>query len=101
MSDYQPMPPVSSPYSTTPLPTDRYNVLAIVGFVLAFFISLGAVICGHIALAQIARTGERGHGLALAAVIIGYAGILVGILIVVFYVIFIAAVVSAGMSSSN
>ena len=42
-----------------------YNVLAIVGFILAFVFSLAGLIVSLIALSQIKKTGERGHGLAL------------------------------------
>ena len=98
MSDYQPTPPPTTPYTGAGAPaTARYNVLAIVGFVLAFFVSIGAVICGHIALSQIKRTGERGHGLALAAVILGYLGILVGII----WIVVVIAAVAAGVSSGD
>lgn len=97
MSDYQPMPPTSTPYTGAPVPqTERFNVLSIVGFVLAFVVSLGAVICGHIALAQIKRTGERGRGLAIAALILGYLGILLGIILAIVYVVIIAAAVNSG-----
>lgn len=48
------------------------NTLAILALVLAFVISPGGIICGHIALNQIKRTGEGGRGLALAGLIIGY-----------------------------
>jgi hypothetical protein len=65
-----------------------------VGFVLAFFVSLAAIVCGHIALSQIKRTGERGHGLALAAVIIGYAGVAFWLLYIVFIVVFVVATAS-------
>lgn len=56
------------------------NVLAIVGFIGAFFISIAGIVLGHIALSQIKRTGEGGRGLALAATIIGYARIALDIL---------------------
>lgn len=36
--------------------------------------SILAVIFGHIAKAQIRRTGEQGNGLATAGLIVGYAG---------------------------
>ncbi|MDQ0864861.1 DUF4190 domain-containing protein [Arthrobacter globiformis] len=36
--------------------------------------SILAVIFGHIAKAQIRRTGEQGNGLATAGLILGYAG---------------------------
>jgi hypothetical protein len=48
------------------------NTLAILALVLAFVIAPGGIICGHIALGQIKRTGEGGRGLALAGLIIGY-----------------------------
>ena len=63
---YSPYPPPYPPEPTT-------NVLAIVGFIASFFVGLAGIICGHIALSQIRRTGEKGRGLALAATIIGYA----------------------------
>lgn len=48
------------------------NALAIIAFVLAFVMPLGAIVCGHIAIGQIRRTGEQGHGLALAGTILGW-----------------------------
>jgi hypothetical protein len=94
--------PPSSPYGAPPqaiyYPQAPYNTLAIVGFVLAFFVSLGAVICGHIALSQIRRTGERGHGLALAAVIIGYCGIGFWVLYIIGFALLFAT--TAATSSS-
>ena len=78
MSDYQPTPPASTPYTSTQTspygaPTDRYNVLAIISLIGAFVLPLAGVICGHIALSQIRRTGEGGRGLAIAALVIGYS----------------------------
>jgi hypothetical protein len=71
MTDYQPVPPPPTSYQGG-YSTASYNVLAIVGFVLAFVVPIGGIVCGHIALAQIRRTHERGRGLALAATILGY-----------------------------
>jgi hypothetical protein len=65
----------------------RYNVLAIVSFISAFFLSLVAVITGHMALGQIKRTGEKGRGLALAGLIIGYVGIVGGIISIIALVV--------------
>lgn len=61
-------------------PADRYSVLAIVGFILAFVVSIAGLIVSIIALTQIKRTGERGHGLALAGVIISAASIVLSII---------------------
>ncbi|WP_158864254.1 DUF4190 domain-containing protein [Leifsonia sp. AG29] len=70
-----------------------YNALAIVGFILAFFVNIVGIILGFVALGQIKRTGEQGRGLAIAAVVIGFAEIALGILLaIVFSVIFGAAV---------
>lgn len=68
------------PAAPTYAPVQRTNTLAIVGFVLSFFVSVGAVVVSHIALSQIKRTGEGGHGLAIAGLIIGYVGIALGVL---------------------
>ncbi len=69
-----------SPYSQTPSGAQQYqygataptNVLAIVALVSSFFIPVAGIVCGHLALGQIKRTGENGRGLALAGLIIGY-----------------------------
>jgi hypothetical protein len=97
MTDQTPVPtpdptPAAPAYAAAPAgPVRPWNVLAIVSLVIAIvgfsWISLGAVITGHIALSQIKKTGEQGHGLALAGTIIGYVGIaatLIWIPIVIF-----------------
>lgn len=58
------------------------NTLAIVSFVSSFFVSIVAIVCGHIALSQIKRSGERGRSFALAGTIIGYVLAFFGILTV-------------------
>jgi hypothetical protein len=60
--------------------------MALLAFIGAFFVCLLGIVCGHIALSQIKRTGEKGRGYALAGLIVGYAGaaaaiITVGLLI--------------------
>ncbi len=86
---------MSEPTSTAYQPQQygmeqRTNTLAIVALVGSFFISLVGIICGHIALGQIKQTGEKGRGLALAGLIIGYIGLVVGILYVIFAVVLVA-----------
>ncbi|WP_172582158.1 DUF4190 domain-containing protein [Subtercola boreus] len=71
------------PGYAAPAGPDKYNVLAIVSLVTAFFVSLVAVITGHIALRQIKRTQEKGRGLAIAGLILGYLGILAGIITII------------------
>lgn len=71
MSD-QTSPTTPSP-SALPAPAVApTNTLAIIAFVLSFFVSIAGIICGHFALRQIRETGEAGREFALAGVIIGY-----------------------------
>jgi len=98
MSDITPPPtpqPAPTPYSSAPT-GPKTNTLAIVSLVLAFFISLGAVICGHIALGQIKRTGEGGRGLAIAGLVLGYLGLVAGIIGAIIWVSFLALAASSG-----
>ena len=76
--------PTATPYGSAnpyaPAPQQKTNTLAIVSLVLAFVVSLGAVICGHIALSQIKKTGEQGRGLAIAGLVLGYIGLVAGLI---------------------
>lgn len=54
---------------------EKTNTLSIVGFVLVFFGAVPGIIVSHIALSQIKRTNERGWGLSVAALWIGYASV--------------------------
>jgi hypothetical protein len=45
-----------------------------------------AVVFGHVALGQIARTGQSGRGMAIAGLALGYVGIAMLILVVLFSV---------------
>jgi uncharacterized membrane protein len=47
-------------------------ILGILGFVTCGVTSVLAVILGHVALSQIKRSGEQGHGMAMAGVILGW-----------------------------
>lgn len=88
------------------------NVLAIVGMcasifgvISSFFIAgIAGIIMGHIARKQIRERGERGDGMAVAALWVGYIGTALWILFWVLYVgvfvlIFGAAMIGAGSSS--
>lgn len=97
MSNVIPTPPAwpGAPENQTPTPqSERTNTLALVAFIGSFFVSPLGIIAGHIALRQIKRSGEKGHGFALAATIIGYVSfVLTAIIIAV-----IVVVVSLGAS---
>ena len=62
----------AGPGAPQPRTSPGWSVLAIVAFVLAFAVPPGAIVCGHIALGQIRRTGEQGRELALAGTVLGY-----------------------------
>lgn len=83
-----PQPPVAGPPNGYPQPVGApqapLNALALVSFIGSFFVSLVGIICGHIALSQIKKSGERGRGFALAGTIIGYvafAGTILAIIV--------------------
>lgn len=85
----------SNPYAAAP--QQRTNVLAIVALIAAFVIPLAAIICGHIALNQIKKTGENGRGLALAGTVLGYVFTVLGLLFVIAYFAFFAFAFSQGV----
>lgn len=101
MSNYQSTPP-PAPYSGGGLPaSERTNTLSIIALVLGIVIPIGGIICGHIALSQIKRTGEKGHGLALAGTVIGYAFTILGIIGIIAYIAIFAAFLSSGAMSGS
>jgi hypothetical protein len=95
----QPYPPYP-PYAPAP-PTNGLAIAALVCGVGGFVVGVSfipAIICGHLARAQIRRTGEQGGGMALAGLIIGYVGIaLFAVLVAAFIVIASKAGPAAGV----
>ena len=83
---------MTTPYTPA---SDRYNILAIIGFIASFFVSVVGIVLGFIALSQIKRTGEKGRGLAIAAIVIGFAALILG---VIAGVLFFAALATVPMS---
>ena len=90
-----------SPYPYAYAPEPRTNVLAIVSLVSAFFVSIVAIITGHIALSQIKRTGENGRGLALAGLIIGYVSVALGLVVIVVWLVLFLSIMGHSMSVSG
>jgi uncharacterized protein YacL len=66
-----------------PAATAKTNTLAIIALVASFFISIVGIVLGHVALNQIKTTGEGGRGLAIAALVIGYLSVAVGVIIAI------------------
>jgi hypothetical protein len=58
---------------------EKTNTMAIVGFVSSLVIPVLGLIFGLIALGQIKKRGEKGKGWAIAAVVIGAVGTVIGI----------------------
>nr|WP_246306445.1 MULTISPECIES: DUF4190 domain-containing protein [Herbiconiux] len=82
--------PTPPAYAAGPVAEQKWNVLAIVAFVISLLsFNVIAIVLGAIALSQIKKTGEKGRGLALAAIIIGAVTIV--FYIVLFIVIFAVA----------
>lgn len=95
--------PYAAPAAAAPA-AGTWNVLAIVSLVIAIvgfsWLSLGAVITGHIALSQFkTNPQQQGRGLALAGTIVGYVGILATVIWVVALIAIGLAAASAGYSS--
>ena len=74
---------VYAPEAATPVvvaePSDitKLNTLSVVSIASAVtgFGAVAGIVTGHVALAQLRRSGEKGRGLALAGLITGYVGI--------------------------
>ena len=86
MTDPTPAPtPYTAPAAGPARPTNVLSIIALIG---AFVFPLAGIVVGFIALGQIKKTGEAGHGLALAGVILGFVFSLFYLLIIAFSVIF-------------
>jgi hypothetical protein len=95
-------PGYGAPAYGTQAPARRTNVLAIIsliasisGFVILPFIgSVVGVVCGHISLSQIKKTGEEGRGLAVAGLVVGYIGVALSIIATIGLIVWLAWVAS-------
>ena len=82
-----PVPPVVTP--TFVRRSTGTNGLAIASLLLGvlWMWSLGsilAVVIGHVALGQIARSGQSGRGMAIAGIVLGYLGLATPLLYLIF-----------------
>ncbi len=67
------------------------NILAIVGFILSFFIAIAGLICSILGYKRAPEMNGNGKSLALAGIIIS----IVSMAIVLIYIIIVAAAVAA------
>lgn len=82
--------PTAAP-SASAVDPQSTNVLSIVAFVLSIIgFNVIAIVLGFIGLSQVKKTGQRGRGFALAAVIIGFASIVIFVLILIPLLIVVA-----------
>jgi Domain of unknown function (DUF4190) len=85
----------------------KTNTLAIVSLVASLIGLVSGVgfivgiICGHLALSQIKKTGEEGRGLAIAGLIIGYVGILISIILTIVFIALFATLATDGILYST
>jgi uncharacterized protein DUF1707/uncharacterized protein DUF4190 len=99
-----PGPPAQVPYQFTRYPVMKpANSMAVASMVLGLatplfgLTAIPAVILGHKARRQIRYTGERGNGMALTGLVIGWAAI--GLFVLLVTVGILAAIASTGGSS--
>jgi hypothetical protein len=75
----------------------RTNTLALLALI---FGVLGSavlpIVLGHIALSQIARTGEQGRGMAIAGIVLGWIASAAIVVILIIYAVTIASLASLG-----
>lgn len=90
------------PYGAYPtVKTNTLAILSLIGAILGFIWvlpligSLAGAIMGHISLNQIKRSGEKGRGMAMAGVIVGWVGLGLVILGAIAFFGFFLAVASA------
>ena len=89
--------PASPHYSYPPVrPTNVLGIITLVLGVLGF--AIVPVVTGHIALAQIKRTGDDGRGITIAGLVLGYIGLAGYLLAALFFfgMLFLAAIGAAG-----
>ncbi len=102
------MPGPPPPYGAYPPPYDPYgyprprptNGMAIASLVCAFVFAPLGIVFGHMSLAQIRRTGEEGHGLAVAGLVISYL-ITVGSIIVLTAVVLFTITVARHLDDQS
>ncbi len=80
---------------SAPVQKEESNVLAIVGFVLSFFIAIAGLVCSILGMKKAAELGGKGHGLALAGTIISAISLVLTVIVVIIEV----AVVGAALST--
>lgn len=79
-------PAPQQPIGQLPTTVAQTNTFALVSIIVVFFQPIAGIVFGHLGLSQIKRQGDAGRGIALTAVILGYAAVLAWVMIVIAYV---------------
>lgn len=91
-------PPQGGQYGwTQPVPPQKWNGFAIAGFVVSFFISLVGLILSIIGLDQTKKRNEKGHGLAIAGIVISIVNMVIVLLMVIGFISVGITVVDHGL----
>lgn len=73
----EPTPAVPAYQAPPPAPVAKTNVLSIIALITGILgLAVVPVICGHISLSQIKKTGEQGRVMAIIGLVLGYLAIL-------------------------
>jgi uncharacterized membrane protein len=78
-------------YMTAPPFNPRTNSLAVAALVFGFVFPLLAIPLGHMARRQIVQTGERGDGMAVIGLVLGYLALTAIVVAMVVVIVIIAA----------
>lgn len=73
--------------SVPPEANQKYNGLAIAGFICSFLVSLPGLILSIVGLNQIKKQGGKGKGLAIAGIIISAVGMVIQVILVIALII--------------
>ncbi|GAA0998202.1 DUF4190 domain-containing protein [Subtercola frigoramans] len=87
-----------APYTAGPSPVAaKTNVISIVALVLSIIgFTVVGIILGFVGLNQVKKTGEAGRGLAIAAIVIGFIELVLGIILIIVYVAALASISASG-----
>lgn len=84
------------------------NTFALVGFILSLFslvtfiTAIPGLVLGHLGLKQIRETGQDGHGMAIAAVVIGWVVVGLGVLsVLIVALVFLIPLMIIGSAAIN
>ena len=75
--------PQPDPHPVSDMRVNRLAIVAVCVWPVAGLGSIASIVLGHIALGQIKRTGQRGLGLAIFALVLGYFSLLASIITIV------------------